>query len=247
MPVFNEARALPALLEKIRGLDEKLDGRVVVIAVDDGSRDATPSIIRDAGNEMEVICVTHPANEGLRKTMQDGYDAAVRIAAPDDVVVTMDGDDTQDPAYIKTMIEKLDEGYDVVIASRYRKGSRVMGVPLLRRVFSLGANLLCRVFLHIDNIRDYACGFRVFRGRLLKDCLDRYGDGFLGIKGYGFICSVEAIVKAASLGAAFAEVPFELRYDRREGQSKMRPGRTILGYFVLVWRSRAMKKSIGGR
>ena len=245
LPVFDEEMALPSLLGKIKDLAGELEERVVVAAVDDGSRDASPEIIGKFAGEIEVIRVTHAENQGLRRTMYDGYVAAARMALDDDVIVTMDADDTQDPKYIQGMIRKLDEGSDVVIASRYQGGSVVRGVPARRRLCSLGANLLCRAFLRLKNVRDYACGFRAFRGALLKKCVERYGNDLLEIKGYGFICAVEVLLKAAACGAVFDEVPFELRYDRRGEGSKMRAGRTALGYLVLVWRSMALKA--GGR
>ena len=94
-------------------------------------------------------------------------------------------------------------------------------------------------------MRDYACGFRAFRAGILKKCLARFGDDFLEIKGFGFICSVEAIVKVAAVGGTFAEIPFDLRYDLKEGKSKMRVGRTVMGYFLLIWKSWMMR--LGGR
>ena len=243
LPVFNEEMALPSLLGKIKDLAGRLEESVVVVAVDDGSRDASPRLIRDfSAGDIEVVPVTHAGNQGLRRTMYDGYVAASRMALDDDIIVTMDADDTQDPKYIRGMIGKLDGGSDVVIASRYRRGSVVRGVPARRRLCSLGANLLCRAFLRMKNVRDYACGFRAFRGALLKKCVERYGENLLEIKGYGFICAVEVLLKAAACGAVFDEVPFELRYDRRGEGSKMRAGRTALGYLVLVWRSRALKE-----
>ena len=140
LPIFNEEAALPSLLGKIKELEDGLEEEVVVVAVDDGSRDATPEIMGKYADEMEITCVTHAENQGLRRTMYDGYVAAARIALVDDIIVTMDADDTQDPKYIQGMIRKLDEGSDVIIASRYRRGSVVRGVPARRRLCSLGAN-----------------------------------------------------------------------------------------------------------
>lgn len=238
LPIYNEAEVLPQLLEKIGAAAKGLDEEVAIVAVDDGSRDDSPGIISRAARDFDIVCVTHGRNRGLRQTMQDGYQKAAELAADDDLIVTLDADDTQDPRYIGRMIEKLDSGYDVVIASRYQKGAVVKGVPPHRRLFSLGAILLCRLFLRLDGVRDYACGFRLFRASLIKDCVAYYGDDFLGIRGYGFICAVETIVKAGERGARFAEIPFDLRYDLKGGESKMNVGRTVMGYFLLIWRQR---------
>lgn len=243
LPVYNEAARLSSLIGKIRAVSGKCGGNLAIVAVDDGSADASPQILSEAASCGDIIRLTHPVNKGLRETMKDGYEEAARISSGDDVVVTMDADDTQDPRYIPQMVELLDKGYDVVIASRYQPAASVRGVPSERKLFSLGANLLCRSFLRLRGVRDYACGFRAFRARILKECLARFGDDFLEIKGFGFICAVEAIVKVAAVGGTFAEIPFDLRYDLKEGKSKMRVGRTVMGYFLLIWKHWMMRLS----
>jgi dolichol-phosphate mannosyltransferase len=247
LPIYNEAQSLLLLFKKIEDVKKTLAERVIIVAVDDGSRDSSPGIIAEAAKETEIVCINHTSNEGLGKTMQDGYQRGVLIAGDDDLIVTMDGDNTHDPRYIKSMLDKFDQGFDIIIASRYQKGSSVKGVPWKRKPLSFGANLFCRVFLHIENVKDYACGFRAFRARLIKDCIAHYGENFLRIGGFGFICTVEALVKAAARGARIAEVPFELRYDLKAGKSKMKIGRTITGYLLLILESWLMKREMQRR
>lgn len=234
LPVYNEAARLRTLLERIR---TTLDGRAYrILAVDDGSRDETGGILAQERERLPLEVITHPTNRGLADTLYDGLRWVAAHGNDDDVVVTMDADDTHDPAYILSMLAKMDRDWDVVIASRFQPGATVVGVPAHRQLFSLGVLLLLRVCLPIPGVRDYACGYRAIRVRTLKAACARFGERLLELRQWGFICTAELLWKLRAAGARCAEVPFELRYDLKESVSRMRAGRTIGGYGILVWK-----------
>ena len=112
MPAYNEERDLPGLLDRIqRALAGWADYRILV--VDDGSRDRTGEIVRKAGERMPVELIQHPTNLGLGAAVRTGLRAA---AVNEGIVVTLDADNSQDPELIRTMVERLEQGFDVVIA-----------------------------------------------------------------------------------------------------------------------------------
>jgi dolichol-phosphate mannosyltransferase len=88
----------------------------------------------------------------------------------------------------------------------------------------------------IHGVRDYTCGFRAYRCRLLREAFRRYGDDFVDRR--GFECMVDILLKLHRLGATFAEVPLTLRYDRKGGASKMRVARTVADTLRLMLRRR---------
>jgi dolichol-phosphate mannosyltransferase len=133
------------------------------------------------------------------------------------------------------MVGLIREGHDVVIASRYVQGARVLGVPLHRRVLSGGASLLLRVFFPITHVRDYTCGYRAYRAGCLKDAFERYSDALIEQK--GFSCMVDVLLKLRAMGLIMTEVPLLLRYDRKHGMSKMRAASTVFETLGLVWRN----------
>ena len=135
---------------------------------------------------------------------------------------------------LKTWLQS--EGHDVVIASRYREGSRAVGVPLLRRVMSTGASWLFRTVFPIHGVRDYTCGYRAYRAQVLKDAIARYGDQFFDQD--GFQCMVDILLKLSRMHLIFGEVPFILRYDYKEGSSKMNVGKTVRDTLGLMWKRR---------
>jgi dolichol-phosphate mannosyltransferase len=72
----------------------------------------------------------------------------------------------------------IKESHDVVIASRYQPGARVIGLSLHRRFISYAGSKLMRVVCPIHGVRDYTCGYRAFRGEALSRALSVYGDRF---------------------------------------------------------------------
>lgn len=230
MPAYNEEKDLPGLLERLRNaLDGWADYRVLV--VDDGSRDRTAEIVRAAAARMPAELIQHAKNQGLGAAMRTGLKAASRMG---DVVVTLDADNSQDPELIRTMVGRLEEGFDVVIASRFQPGAREVGVPPFRRLLSHVSSAGIRLLVRIPGARDYTCGFRVYRGAILVRLIDTYGDAFL--RENGFSCMLELLLNLRRIDARVAEVPLVLRYDLKEGASKMRVLRTMWRYVVTMTR-----------
>ncbi len=236
LPAYNEAECLGPLL---RRLDEAMyedELKYQVIVVDDGSRDATSAIAAEYAQYMPVRVESHDVNQGLGTTIRDGLRIAVSIAANTDIIVAMDADNTHTPGLIRNMVRVIREGADVVIASRYQPDSYIRGVPLHRRLLSLGARFLFQAVFPIAGIRDYTCSYRAYRAPVLKDAFRRYGEGFINQE--GFQCMVDILLKLRKMDLVFREVPLILRYDFKGGASKMKVVRTILRTLGLMVRRR---------
>ena len=139
LPAYNEAEGLPSLLMKIQAVFAANGRPYHVIVVDDASKDETSEIAIEASSEMPLTLVQHQQNQNLPGALRTGLMKALEMAAPGDVITTMDGDDTHPPGCINSLLQKVSEGYDVVTASRYQPGSRVMGVPAFQGVDDVGS------------------------------------------------------------------------------------------------------------
>ena len=237
LPAYNEEVTLPPLLERYAALGIPFH----MVVVDDGSDDRTVERIAPYQDRMSLEIVSHGVNRGLGCAMQTGMARAIELVGADGVIVSMDADNSHLPRQIPEMLRKIERGSDVVIASRYRKGSVVKGVPRHRRMLSWGLFLLLKALFPVPGVRDYSCGFRAYRASAMDRAVRTYGDRF--ITASGFQVQLEILLKLARLGATFAEIPMELRYDFKLSPSKIRIGRTIANSLRVMWNVRRLPKA----
>lgn len=235
LPAYNEAASLGPLLARIRGAMARASSEYRVIVVNDGSTDPTLEIAKREAAIMPVMIVDHGRNRGLGEALKSGLVTASGDARDDDTIVTMDADDTHPPDLIARMVGRLEEGNDLVIASRYQQGAQEIGLGPYRKGLSRGASFLLRTLFPMKGIRDYTSGYRAYRASILKAAVARYGDRL--IEESGFSCMVELLLKLRRLGIRCEEVPLVLRYDQKGGASKMRVVRTIRRYLVVMTRN----------
>lgn len=236
LPFYNEGKTTGVLLKKIEKTCVENDLPFHVIAVNDGSTDETPVILVQFSRKIPMTIVTHEINRGLGETIRDGFEMAAELSVSDDVIVRMDGDNTHEPDYVPSMIAKIREGYDVVIASRFQKAGGMLGVSRYRAFISRCANLFMKLLFPIKGVVDYSCGFRAYRAHIVKRAIAIFGNLFIDLKGLGFTCTTEKLIKLRMLKARMTEVPFVLRYDQKETVSKMVANLTTLGYLVLAFK-----------
>jgi len=235
LPAYNEERDICALLYRIQQAmqESQLDYKVLV--VNDGSTDGTAGIVLDCQRDIPLELINHEVNQNLGRAMMTGLKAVVKQMRDEDVLVTMDADNTHDPALIPAMLQKMSQGSGLVIASRYEAGGREVGLSRLRSFLSRGASALLSLFFPIAGAKDYTCGYRAYRGAVLKDAFRAYSGRL--VEERGFTCMAEILIKMRRLQVQVAEVPLVLRYDLKSGRSKMKVWRTILRYLVLVARN----------
>ena len=225
LPAFNEAAAISPLFERIRLAKKDLITRglasdVIVIFYDDGSTDDSAEMVRAFHWDLGIFLLTSSRNGGLGTALQGIISYFLEVGTGSDVLVIMDCDDTHDPRQISDLLIRMDaEGEDIVIASRYRKGAVIAGVPLSRQIFSLGFAFLVKTVLPIRGVRDYSCGYRAYAYAPLKQASSARG---FQLQEAGFSAMPEILIRLRAQGWRFGEIPLELAYDRRETQSKMR-------------------------
>ncbi len=233
-PAYNEEASIADLIDRMAEVSAEQGWRYEIIVVDDGSADATGEIAGAKAAEYPVTVLRNEPNAGLGRTIRRGLRAAADLSGPHDLIVTLDADLTQDPGWVPSMLARLDQGdADVVIASRYRRGARVEGLSAYRTMLSFCAGALVLLVRPIDGVRDYSCGFRLYRASTVRDAFERYGDDFVSEK--GFACMVEIAERLRGF-ADFAEVPFVLRYDAKRKESAIKIGPTIRAYFRVIAR-----------
>jgi dolichol-phosphate mannosyltransferase len=225
LPAYNEEDSLPPLLSKINDAFNLYKWDASVLVVNDGSKDNTLSVAQNFKADIPISVLDIQPNSGLANAINSGMRKAIEGLKDTDIVVTLDADDSQNPFLIQRMAQQVAEGSDLVIASRYQPGARIKGLKRSRTFFSWAAGFLFRILVGFEGIKDYTCGFRAYRVDMLRKTIKVYGDKFITQKGFG--CMVEVLLKVAGQSATMNEIPMILRYDLKQGESKMDVQRTM--------------------
>lgn len=143
LPAFNEENSVESLLRKIKQVAESQRWNYQIIACDDGSRDRTAEILSAMQAELPLQILTHKMNRGLGETIRDLIERAAEIADADDVIIRLDCDDSHEPFHITDLVAKLEEGYDVVTASRFQPGGGQLGVRPIAPLSAAARIFLC--------------------------------------------------------------------------------------------------------
>ena len=125
---------------------------------------------------------------------------------------------------------------DVIVASRYRSGATISGVPPIRRLMSRGAGVLFKLLHPISGIRDYSCGYRLYTRELLERAVATWGSDL--IEQRGFASMVELLLKLGKMGAKAGEIPLQLRYDQKRGEGKLPVAENSTRLLKLMWKWR---------
>lgn len=206
IPMYNEEHGAESCVRRVCAVLADLPVASSLVAVNDGSRDGTGAILdRLAGEFPNLEVVHHASNSGYGAALRTGMR---RAAEKDfDYALFMDSDLTNDPEDIRRFLPLMQQGVDVIKASRFVAGGRMEGVPWRRSVFSHAGNGLARLLFGIG-IRDCTNGFRAVKVGILSRM--RLGES-------GFPIIMEELYQAKSLAKTFSEVPVVLT-SRAAGQ-----------------------------
>ena len=205
LPVLDEEDNLRPMHAKIAAALDTLGKTAEVIYVDDGSTDNSLKVLRDLADEDDrVRVISLRRNYGQTAAMSAGIDAA-----KGDILIPMDADLQNDPADISRLLEKLDEGYDVVSGWRKDRQDKLISRKIPSQIANKIISWIGDVPLH-----DYGCSLKAYRRDVIQD-VRLYGEM------HRFIPAL-----ASWAGASVDEVVVS-QYPRRFGTSKYGISRTI--------------------
>lgn len=232
LPVYNEGGSVEKLFNVLLETLKNKYTQFEIVICDDGSNDESKYFIHSLSKNKNCHVILHKYNRGLGESIRDIFEYICENADENDFVIRMDGDATHNPKYIGALIEKMAEGYDVVVAKRINSNDN--NLSFLRNSYSFLAKFFVRIFFNLPRLNEYTGGFRCYKAFKLKQAISIYGNSFIQLKSFGFVCTFEKLVKLHLIGCKFAEVPFELEYYNKEEKSKMIPWITILGYILII-------------
>lgn len=234
LPIFNEEDVIRKLLDRIKNEMLKNNYSYRIYAVNDGSTDGTVDAIREYDKKLPIIVISFEENRGIGEVMRTGLRLALEKSKSDeDVVVTMDADNTHDPRVIKMIMKKIEEGYEVVIPSPLAAGGMIIGLSLRRLFFTLAANFLYKISFYIKGVNEYTGFYRGYKVGALKMAVEKYKDKL--IESDGFAAMAELLVKCRRVPLLITEVPLILRYDFKGEKSKLKVLPTILEHLKVIF------------
>ncbi|QPN55606.1 glycosyltransferase family 2 protein [Synechococcus sp. CBW1107] len=215
IPLFNEEESLGPLVEQLLASLRPLGRRFELVLVDDGSSDGTAARLEElAAATPELVAVLLRRNYGQTAAMAAGFDAS-----HGDVIITLDGDLQNDPADIPLLLDRLEQGYDLVSGWRHQRQDAALQRLLPSRI----AN---RLIARVTGVRlhDYGCSLKAYRREVVAD-MNLYGELHRFLPALAFI-----------EGARITEVKVN-HHARRFGESKYGIDRTfrVLMDLLTVW------------
>jgi glycosyltransferase involved in cell wall biosynthesis len=205
IPFYNEAKNIPTVFEELVQALEPTGWSWEVLAIDDGSIDATFSLLKgEVQRRRHLKVIQLRKNFGQTAALSAGFDSA-----EGEIIVTMDGDLQNDPKDIPALVAKISEGYDIVSGWREKRQDPFFS----RRLPSIVANKMISWVTGVK-LHDYGCTLKAFKREVAKH-IRLYGEM------HRFIPAI-----ASWMGVTIAEIPVNHR-PRKFGRSKYGISRTV--------------------
>ncbi|MBI2032930.1 MAG: glycosyltransferase family 2 protein [Candidatus Levybacteria bacterium] len=210
-----------------------------ILVADDNSPDGTGDVVKNLMKRYKNLHI----NQGEKKGLGAAYIRAMTHAIEKmgaDVVFEIDADLSHDPREIPHFLKKIDEGYDIVIGTRYSSGgSMPKNWPMIRKMFSVTANLIVRLITGRVHIHDWTGGYRGIK----KQVFLKEREKTKMYQGYTF--QVAFLYKSVMDGYKVGEVPIHFA-DRELGRSKIAPIEYIINLlkYVIIERIKELKRFV---
>lgn len=233
IPTYNESVNISMLVPRILSLGAEYN----VLVVDDNSPDGTANAVREMMKaEKRIFLLSRPGKMGLGSAYIAGFKEALKMGA--DYIFEMDADHSHDYKDLPSFLDKMKEGCDLVIGSRYLKGISVIDWPLRRLLLSYLGNVYARYVTGLKTF-DNTGGFKCFK-RAVLEAID-----LDSVRSNGYAFQIEMNFRAASAGFITGEIPV-IFWGRYSGVSKM-SGHIVREAVFVVWRLRleAILKRLG--
>jgi len=212
IPTYNERENLRGLVPRILGVltDHGIDGHLII--VDDSSPDGTGVLATELSTQHErVTAIIREKKLGIGSAYKEGFRTA--LARDFEGLIEMDADGSHDPQTIPALVKKLEEGYALVIGSRYVSGGTIPAWSLGRRLLSKITGAFTRLLFGLQT-HDPTSGFRAYRATPLKQI------DLAEVRSDGYAFQVEMVARFEKMGFRVCEIPIEF-VDRVTGSSKL--------------------------
>ncbi len=216
IPAYNEENTLPSVLDEIKQEMAKTKYPYKILVLNDGSRDRTIEVAKKHG----ALVVSNPRNVGLAETFKAEMRECLKLGA--DIIIHTDADGQYHPQHIPELIRKVQEGYDLVLGSRFQ--GQIEEMPFLKRIGNMAFSVVLSSLINV-RITDSTTGFRGFTAAVARDI------NYINT----FTYTQEQIIKAAKQGFKITEIPIIAR-KTRESRLFRSPWQYALRAWINIFR-----------
>lgn len=227
IPAYNEDENFSELMKNI---SKSLKKSKRIIIVDDGSNDSTVGVLKKLSKKYPVTRIGYRRNRGAGYAFKYGFEYLIPKLKADDLVISMESDNTGDFSVINKMINLASKN-DIVLASPHAKGGSFVGVGDFRVFLSKISSICDSQVFRVKSVKTYSSFYRVYTAKILEKMVGIYDKDF--ITNTGFSAVVEILIKAKKTGAKIIEVPAVVDWNKRKGKSKMNILKNARGHFAL--------------
>ena len=214
LPTYNEAENIESITKAIFAMQSSIPTHeLYVLVVDDNSPDGTQDIVKQQMHQFPNLHLITGKKVGLGDAYKRGISFAITTFKPD-LLLQMDADGQHDPNLIPEFINLANNGFSLVIGSRFIDGGETPDFSIWRKFLSIFGNWLVRNLGGIKHVKDCTSGFRCIKANLISKCAFDY----LSTRGYSFQSSL--VYELIRHGAKPIEVPIIFK-DRVKGDSKL--------------------------
>jgi len=210
IPAYNEEKNIASVVARTKKYVD------VVLVVNDGSQDGTKEVAESAG----AVVISYSQNKGKAEAMRVGFRECIKNNS--DVIVVLDADGQHDPNEIPQFLEKINEGFDIVVGARQFDRSVMPKIRIFANSFSSWVtSLVCKT-----RILDSQSGYRAIRASVIKK---------IPLTSQRYQIETEMLIKAAKCHFKIAFIPIKTIY-RKEAKSKVNQIIDPLKFLLLVFK-----------
>lgn len=218
IPTYNERKNILSLIFSVKKILDECNVNPSIVVVDDNSPDGTGKILDETSKTMDCLHVLHRKRRmGLGSACKEGFKYAIEKLGGE-ILIQMDADASHNPSYLPKFLEKIYEGYEVVVGSRSIPGGGIIGWSSIRRIISLLANKIAKQICGLT-VNDATSGYKAFTVKAIKKINQK-----TNCKGFDF--QIETLFWAEKYRLKIVEVPIVF-VNRKEGKSKLTLKETI--------------------
>jgi len=232
IPIYNEEDNIENLANNLHNLN--LAQEIYFVFSDDGSKDNSIALLNKYFKNDKFHVISDGINYGPGHAFNIGIQLILKHStSANDIVITLESDNTGDYSLIPIMVANNNLGYDLILASVYAQGGGFQKTSFFRKLISFLANMFFRAVFDIK-VLTLSSFYRCYDINLLKRLESKYSEHI--IEETGFICMLEILLKAIKVDAKVLELPMQLKSDNRNGKSKMKIFKTSMLYLKFLFK-----------